>query len=224
MLGRGALVLTLMCGCAQLGPAAGWESSSALASSLAGWNGDYAEKKAGGWDMRMGLAVPYESKYLIVGPRFDAIWVRYFKAESFSLELGIGACFMADTRPWEEGAATGGWVYIVPVSGVAKYFFELIYKSGFRMYVGAGLGLYWAGVIGMPGVELDIPIAVDVPFCFGIQLSREERSVIEIEFRFDGLAGPAFEGEAVPPATRALNEVEARLGVFFISVNWKGVF
>ena len=183
MVGRSCLALVALCGCAQLGPTAGWEPRPALVSSLAGWNGGYGEE-VGGWDVRVGLVLPYEYGTLSVGPRFDAGWVKYFKAETFSIELGAGVYLMHNSRE-----DSGGWIYVVPATCMGKYFFELIYRSGFKVYVGAGLTLYWAGVIGEPDIEIN-DLAFNVPFCFGVQLSREERPTIEIEIKFDS---PVYE-------------------------------
>ena len=185
MMGRAWLVLAVLCGCAQLGPVAGWEPRPAIASSLAGWNGAI-EEGPGGWDARMGLVIPYESASLSIGPRVDAVWVKYFKAESFSLEAGVGAYLMHDGYWEEKGGGTdppeNGWIYVVPITCVGKYFFELIYRSGLKIYVGAGLGFYWAGTLNEPSVEIN-NLAFSVPLCFGVQLSPEERSTIEIEFK-----------------------------------------
>ncbi len=222
MLARSCMVLTVLCGCAGLGPIAGWESRPALVPSLAGWNGGYRET-VGGSDARMGLVFPNQGSSLSIGPRLDMVYTKYFKAESFSVESGGGIYLMADGQ-WEDNDYTGGWIYVVPVTCVGKYFFELIYKSGVKVYVGLGVGLYVAGTMNEPAVTIDPPIAFGFPFCFGVELSREDRSAIDIEFRFDTLGGPVFDAVAEPPATVVRTPGEANLGVTFISVNWKGVF
>ncbi len=214
---RGCIVLVALCGCAGLGPVTGWESRSLLASPLAGYKGGYAQE-AGGWDARIGVALPYADKDLFFsGLRGDLVWVKYFKAETFSVEPGFGAYVLINQRG---GDNSGGQLLVVPVTCVAKYFFELIYKSGLKLYVGAGLGVYYGQAINAPEVELS-DVAFGVPFCFGVQLSREDKTAIEIEFKFDS---PVFDAEAKEPGLPIWRPGEADLGVTFISVNWKGVF
>lgn len=213
---RGCIVLAALCGCAGLGPVTGWESRPVLASPLTGYTGRYVQE-AGGWDARIGLVLPYADKDLIpLGLRGDLVWVKYFKAETFSVEPSLGAYVLFNQR----GDESGGQLLVVPITCVAKYFFELIYKSGLKIYLGAGLGVYYGQAINTPEVELS-DVAFGFPLCFGVQVSREDKTAIEIEFRFDS---PVFDAEAKEPGLPIWRPGEADLGVTFISVNWKGVF
>ncbi len=126
---------------------------------------------------------------------------------------------MADDE-WIENVYTGGWISVVSGTWTCKYFLVFIYRSGFKVYVGAGLALYWAGTLNEPAVTIN-DLAFNVPFCFGVQLSREESPTIEIEIKFDS---PVFDAVAEPPATVPRKEAKAHLGGTFISINWKGVF
>lgn len=216
MLGRGCVVLAALCGCAGLGPSTGWEARPLLAHSLAGYNGGYVDV-VGGWDARVGVALPYASSGVApLGLRADAVWVKYFKAETFSVEAGFGTYVLFN----EYGDEGGGQLLVVPATCMGKYFFELIYKSGFKIYLGAGLGLYYGMAVNTSDVEMS-STAFGVPICLGVQLAREERSGIEIEFRFDS---PEFDAEAKEPGLEIWRPGTADLGVTFISVNWKGVF